>query len=761
MKTLTPGRLAAFLWIAFGAGLLLLITTVYAVQVNLFGLFGTMPSFEQLENPRSEVASEIYFSDGMLMGKYYRENRTPVEFEDISQNLVKALYATEDIRFDRHAGIDLKGIAAIGVYLVRGDNRGSSTLSQQLAKNLFDARGENYTGGLHRVNRKVGVGVDKFKEWITAIRIERAYTKKEILTMYLNTVDFGSNTKGILTASQTFFNTTPDRLTIEQASVLVGLLKAPTYYSPVRNPENSLRRRNTVIGQMRKYRFLSQAQADSLSQLPMELDYRAESHNEGLATYYRAYVQNALMAWCRENGHDLYADGLKIYTTLDSRMQAYAEKAMADHMKYQQAIFFEHWKGRNPWVDESMREIPNFVERVARKSDRYQSYKEAFDGNEDSIRYYMNKPVPMKVFSWNTPTLEIDTVLSPLDSIRYMKHFLHAGMMSMDPHTGEVKAWVGGINHRFFKYDHVRQGRRQPGSTFKAFVYAAAIDNGYTPCYEVVDLPVTFFMSDGNEYTPSNSDGAPTGDRMTLRQGLARSINTVSAGLIKKLSPQTVVSYARRLGIESPLDPVPALALGVSDVSVYEMVGAYSTFVNNGTWTEPFTLDRIEDKYGQLLKQFNPKKLEAISSETAYLMTHMLMGATREKGGTAMGLYRLGNTLNGNEVAAKTGTTQNYSDGWFMGMTKDLVTGVWVGGDERSIHFRNFQYGQGARMAMPIWSKYMDQVYADQSLGITKGPFPRPANLSVNLDCQPIEEQEAPAPAPNIYRPPTDDLGGI
>jgi penicillin-binding protein 1A len=468
-------------------------------------------------------------------------------------------------------------------------------------------------------------------------------------------------------------------------------------------------------------------QFDSIKALPIDLKYNVENHNRGNATYFRSVVGNYMLKWCEERGIDLYGDGLKIYTTIDSRMQKYAEEAVNKHMKELQGKFFAHWKGRNPWVDENYKEIKGFIENAARRSERYRELKAAYGDDEKKINEIMNKPIKMRVFSWKG---EIDTVMSPMDSIRYYKHFLHAGLMSMTK-DGQIKAWVGGINHKHFKYDHVYQGKRQTGSTFKPFVYAAAIENGFTPCLEVDDLPVTIPLETGDTWTPSNSDGPPSGERMTIRQGLARSINTIVAYVYTKVGPAAVIDMASRLGIDKANVPaVPSIALGVVDVNIFDMVGAYNTFSNGGVHVRPYYITRIEDKYGNLLQEFIPKTSEVLNSETADLMIYMLKGSTQERGGSGLGLHRFG-ILAGNEVAAKTGTTQNNSDGWFMGFTKDLTTGVWVGGDDRSIHFRTLELGQGSRMALPIWALYMNKVYEDKSLGITKGPFPAPKSATV------------------------------
>jgi penicillin-binding protein 1A len=732
---------ATFVWLWF-----------HMVSTDTKGWFGPMPNLETLENPKTNLSSELYTSDGVLIGRYYRENRTNVQYDSISKNLINALVATEDVRFEEHSGIDLQGSFAILWYMLKGDKRGSSTISQQLSKNLFKTRGSKYEGKLAKTNNKIRLAINKTKEWITAIQIERSYTKKEIITMYLNTVDFGSNSFGIVTAAQTFFSTPQDSLSINQAAMLVGLLKAPSYYSPIYNPENALVRRNTVLEQLAKYEFISNAQLAILSNEPINLKYAVDNHNKGSATYFRSYITRYLLRWCNERNIDLYEDGIKIYTTIDSKIQAYAESALAEHMEFLQKKFFSFWQGRTPWRDEEYKEIPNFIERVAKKTDRWEMYKDLYEGDTVKMWAAMNRKMSMRIFSWKG---EIDTMLSPMDSIRYYKHFLHAGMLSMDPHTGHIKAWVGGIDHKHFKYDHVKQGTRQPGSTFKPFVYTAALDLGYSPCYELPDLPVTFKTEDENEtWTPQNSDGEYSGELFTIRKAMANSINSITANLIKKVGPQTVVNYAQRMGITTPLEAVPALCLGVFDVSLYDMVGAYSTFVNQGVWTEPIFITHIEDKHGTILQEFIPKRKEVLSEETAYLMVHMLKGATEEKGGTALGLNRYGLLWNGAEIGGKTGTTQNYSDGWFIGITTQLATGVWVGGDDRSIHFRKMDDGQGARMAMPIWAIFMNAVYNDPKTGIKKERFPTPSKpLSIEIDCKKIKNGGTSSDTSEVRKP--------
>lgn len=737
------GKTIKYLWIAFGGGVILFILFVWMVSVNFLGLFGTLPDFKALENPESELASELYSADGLLLGTYARENRSPVEYHELSPNLVNALIATEDERFEEHSGIDLQAMIRVFVksILLGQDAGGGSTLSQQTAKNLFKTRTDASQGILSSIPG-LRMLIIKTKEWIVATQLERAYTKNEILTLYLNTSEFGSNAYGIKTAARTFFNKTPAELNLQEAAVLVGLFKAPTYYSPVFNPENSLRRRNTVLFQMVRNDNLSQAEYDSLTKLPIELDYRVQNQNQGLATYFREIVKADLIKWTKENlksdgsAYDLFGDGLKIYVTIDSRMQRYAEEAVQEHMSALQKAFYKEMGNRDPWIDENWQVIPNFIETAVRRTEAYRLLKQRYGNDTDSIELKLNEKKKMKIFSWEG---ERDTLMSTMDSLRYYKKFLQTGFMSMDPHTGHIKAWVGGIDHKYFKFDHVKQGKRQPGSTFKPFVYAAAIENGYSPCYSVVDQPVEVYIPGQPAWSPSNADGKFSYEKMTIRRAMAKSVNSVTAFMMKKLSPKIVIETARRMGVTSDLEEVPSLALGVNDVSVFEMVGAFGTFVNKGEHTTPYYIDRIEDKNGNVIQQFTPRKKPAMSEEHAYLMTYMLRGGFEEEEGTSQGVPW--SLREGNELGGKTGTTQNASDGWYMGISKDLVSGVWVGGDDRAIHFRSWIAGQGGRTARPIWVKYMEKVYADKSLGYTKGPFPRPDRpLSIEIDCDKYEQ---------------------
>jgi penicillin-binding protein 1A len=718
------------LWLTFVACLIGICLYIGSVKINLGNLYGELPALAILENPKADLASELYASDGVLLGKYFRYNRSPVDYEQVSPHLIHALLATEDYKFENHAGIYLKGLgrAFILSVLFRQDKGGGSTITQQLAKNLFKTRTKQYQGLLSHIPI-IRTLVVKTKEWIVAVKLERAYTKKEIIMMYLNTVSFGSNTYGIKVAAQTFFNTSPDQLSIEQAALLIGILRAPTYYSPIKNPERALKRRNVVLAQLFKYHFINQDTYETLRQKPIALNYKVENYNQGLATYFRATIRTFLVDWAKKNGYDLFEDGLKIYTTIDSRVQAHAEKAVQEHMKVLQSKFEQHWEGKNPWVDKYGREIPNFMQKALKKSAIYKKLVKQYGKDKATIDSILHTPVPTELFSWEG---KIDTVISPIDAIKYNKRILHTGMMAMDPNSGHIKAWVGGINYQHFSYDHVFQGKRQPGSTFKPIVYVAAIDNGYSPCYEVVDAPTTFKVSGKlTTWTPKNASGIYTGKKMTLRQAMARSVNSITAYLLKQIGPELVIDYARRLGIKSHLDPVPALCLGSSDVSIYELVGAYSTFMNKGVWTEPIYLTRIEDKHGRIIQEFVPQKQEALSEETAWLMLHMLKG-TVEENGTLRNLSKA--MKENNEVAGKTGTTSNHSDGWCIGMTQGLCTGIWVGGEDRCIHFRTLATGQGAATARPIWEKFMLHLYEDPDVIYKKGPLPQPS-IELDLPC--------------------------
>lgn len=699
-------------WMLFVSGLLFAVLFFYAISA---GVFGELPTFEDLENPKSSLATEVISADGVVLGKYYIQNRSFTKYEELSPYLIQALIATEDARFERHSGIDVRGLVRAIVFM--GSKGGASTITQQLALNLFS--GQRATSKPERI-------MQKFKEWVISIQLESRYTKPEILAMYLNTVDFGYNSFGIKSAARTYFNKDVKNLEVQEAAVLIGILKGITLYSPVRNPDRSLLRRNTVINQMVKYGYLEEEKADSIKQLPIDLDLRPQSHSAGLATYFREYLRLELNKWIEANRkpdgskYNLYKDGLKVYTTLDSRMQMHAEEAVKAHMKDLQQTFFNHWKGREPWG-----EHVEILKMGMKRSDRYRALR-AEGYSEAEIEEIFNSPVETRLFSWNG---WVDTLISPMDSIRYAKKFLHTGFMAMEPQSGQIKAWVGGIDIDFAQYDHVNtSAKRQAGSTFKPLVYTLAIDNGFDPCARIPNQPVTFEQF--QNWTPKNYDGK-NGGSLTMFQGLAASINNIVAYLMKQVGPEAVIELSRNMGISSDMEPFPSLCLGAFDMSVYEMVGAYATYANKGVWTQPIYMTRIEDKNGNVLAEFYPETREALSEETAYAMVKLLQGVVDK--GTARRLrFRYNLT---NEIGGKTGTTQNNSDGWFIGITPELAAGCWVGADDRAVHFRTTALGGGANSALPIWGEFFKRVYADKNLNIKPGSFEAPAQMSIPTSC--------------------------
>jgi len=729
-----------YFWIAYIAMVLLIFLFFTAVAM---GWFGKMPTFEELENPKSNLATEIISEDGKLLGKYYIENRSNTHYQELSANVINALIATEDARFESHSGIDVRAMFRVAWGVMTGSSKGGgSTITQQLAKNLFP----------RKPNRTfLETVMIKFKEWITAIKLERNYSKEEILAMYLNTVDFGSQSYGIKSAARTFFNKTPADLNPDEAAILIGLLKAPTWFSPVRNPSNAFERRNVVLRQMEKYGYLSSIEYDSLKNVPVDMSsYRIQDHTTGLATYFREYLRMVLTEWCNTHTNEagepynLYRDGLRVYTTINYRMQEYAEHAVLEYLGRElQPSFFAHWKGypNAPFVFEpgvEKKEIQNLMLQAMRRSDRYLRLKTQGFSDEDILRDFRIK-TKMKVFSYRG---EIDTIMTPMDSIRYYKFFLQAGLMSMDPHTGYVKAYVGGIDYKYFQYDHVKLSKRQVGSTFKPFLYTLAMQEGESPCSRYPNVQPVIEIDNGTVWAPDNADDERRGELVTLKWALANSNNWVSGQLMKKYSPQAVIRIARKMGVTSDIPAVYSIALGSCDLSLYEMTGAMSTFANRGVYVEPIFITRIEDKNGNILEQFRPKQQEAFSEQTAWLMIQLMKGVVES--GTSIRLrYKYGFD---NPIAGKTGTTQNQSDGWFMGITPDLVTGVWVGCEDRAAHFRTITLGQGANMALPVWAIYMQKVYADPSLRIFKNDFFEPkVRPDVDLDCGDGEVSPAPA----------------
>ena len=751
-------------WLLFATGIL---AAAMLFLLASWGAFGEMPPFEHLENPQTNLATEIFSSDGKTLGKYYKDdNRTPVKFEDLPRNLVNALVATEDARFFEHSGIDARGTLRAFVYL--GKKGGASTISQQLARQLFI--------GAREKEKKTQAVLQKAKEWVLATRLERQYTKEEIIAMYLNIYDFGYAADGIRSASKIYFGKEPTNLKIEESAMLVGMLKNSSYYNPLRREELVFNRRNTVLSQMAKYGYLTETEKDSLQALKMDVNFNPENHREGLATYFRMYLQGFMNDWIAKNPRpamegerdrwSLYLDGLKIYTTIDSRMQANAEEAVQEHMKKLQAEFFhQNTPERNktaPFLDLEKEEIDIIMERAMKNSDRWREMKRQGKSEKD-IRNSFDIKTEMTVFDWKSETRQKDTIMTPMDSIRYYKTFLRTAMMSMEPQTGHVKAWVGGVDYRHFQYDNVYQGSRQAGSTFKPFIYAAAIDQlRLSPCYE---LPDTQYCIEAEKHgnpeawCPKNSSGKYSGNMYTLKKALANSKNTVTAQLIDMVGPKSVVSIVKNLGLTGEIPEVPSIALGTPDFNVYEMVGAYGTFVNQGVYVKPVMVTRIEDKNGTVLYEYVPETKDVLSKEVSYAMINLMEGVTQGGSGTRLRTTGVNKwkkeydeIITGypyefkNPIAGKTGTTQNQSDGWFMGMVPNLVTGVWVGGDNRSIHFKSITYGQGASMALPIWGLYMKKNYENKELGVSDGEFPEPSDMSINLDCtKPIEDPNKPA----------------
>jgi penicillin-binding protein 1A len=740
-------RISIVLWIL----LLSAIAGVYYVfQSAATGKFGEMPTFEQLENPQTNLATHVYSSDSVLLGKYYlADNRSPVDYTQLPHSLIDALVATEDARFFEHSGIDFRGFARAVVFL--GQRGGASTISQQLARQLFvGVRSRNLKEALQQ----------KIKEWVIAVRLERNYTKEEIIEMYLNNYDFGYLADGIENAARIYFDKLPGELEVKESAMLVGMLQNSSLFNPVRRPERVLSRRNIVLDQMEKYGYLSSKVSDSLKQTPLDLRFTPEnSHSEGTATYFRMYLQSWLKNWVKDHPkstgepYNIYKDGLRVYTTIDSRLQVNAELAMETHLQNLQKSFFRLQKQDSnptaPFLDLELEQVEAIVERAMRSSERWRVLRS--EGKTDTlIKASFYVPTAMKVFEWNAPTRQRDTVMTPYDSILYYKSHLRGALMSVEPQTGHIKAWVGGVDYKHFQYDHVIQGARQVGSTFKPFVYAAAIDQlRMSPCDRLPDVPYCVgAQRHGNleAWCPKNSGGKYSGENITLKYALANSINTVTAQLIDKVGPSSVVSVVERLGIQSQIPAVPSIALGTPDIKVYDLVSAYSTFANQGVYVAPSFVTRIEDQSGNVIYQPISETKDVFNRDIAYTMISLLKGVTESGSGVRLRHnWMVDNpvyieAVTGypyefkNPIAGKTGTTQNQSDGWFMGMVPNLATGVWVGAEDRSVHFDNITYGQGATMALPIWANYMRKNYTD-SIGVSADDFARPEGFKLNLNC--------------------------
>ena len=767
-------------WSIFGIGILMIIILFTLVGS---GKLGFMPSLTELENIETSLASEVYSCDSVVMRKFfYKENRTYVPYEQISKNVITALVATEDERFYHHSGIDLRGLIRVAKGIITGNESsgGGSTISQQLAKMLFPRE---------EMDSKTDLAFRKFREWIIAVKLERNFTKEEILTMYLNKFDFLNLAVGIKSAAQIYFGVTPDKLTLEQAAMLIGMAKNPSLYNPLRRPAIVKQRRNVVLDQVRKYGAISKAEYDALKIKDLQLNYHKEDFKSSPGIYFTEYLRTILMAqkpdrekygkwqslqftedslewetnplygWCHKNPkpdgtpYNIHSDGLKIYSTIDLRMQTYAEYAIKQHLSIEiQPVFNQRIKIlRNPPFPNSMSddEAHNLLNFAVKQSERYRQLRSQ-GMSQDEISADFRKPTEMTVFSWRG---EIDTTMTPLDSVKYTLGFLRSAMMTMETKTGHVKAWVGGPNYKYFMYDMVKLGKRQVGSTVKPFLYTLAMQNGYSPCTMVPNAEQTFYLADGSTWTAKNSGNTDYDGRMvTLKWGLANSVNQVSGWVMKQFNPQSMANMMRKLGITSPIDAVPSMFLGTSDVSIYEMVGAYGTYANHGVYTKPIFVTRIEDKNGNVLARFSPDHHDAIDPKTAYLMLNLMEGVVNE--GTSARLRRAGLIYGGltADIAGKTGTTQNQSDGWFMGITPELVTGVWTGGDLRAIHFEGLSMGQGANLALPVYGYFMNKLYRDRALGYSQGTrFEAPEGFNMDLDCSKVMKEDRPASESDFF----------
>ncbi len=728
-----------------------IIVFVCAVEVNFLWLFGYSPTSRDITMPSQHIASEVYTADRVLIGRYFKEDRSPVPFDSISPTVVDALVATEDIRFFRHHGVDFWALFSSVVSTAKGDTRGGSTITQQLAKNLYRTRYNQSAGLLGKVPG-VRMLVVKFKEWMTAYKLESKYEKNAILTMYLNTVSFSNNAYGIKTVAKRYFNKETQELTAPEAAVLIGMLKGTTIYNPLRNPERSLDRRNVVLGQMHKAGFLTDEAYDAAKETELGLHPGEVQELSSGDSYLRTAVERWLETWCAEQGYDIYVDGLKIYTTIDSRVQRHAEEAVFEQMKPLQQRLENAWRGEIPWRDSEGNVIEGFLENLASRTSYYRQLDERFNGNKDSVFHYLNAPKTMEVFTWDGMK---EVRYSSMDSLAHYAMMLNAGLMTMDPFNGEIKAWVGGINHRYYQYDHVFQAKRQAGSTFKPFAYLAALEAGKSPCDKYPDRFVRITYTENGEekiWEPKNADWVFSGREMSLRWAMGRSVNSVTAQITEEVGWDKVVDAAHRCGITSPLVSVPSVSLGSNDVSVFEMVNAYATFMNRGKRVEPMLVARIEDYDGNPVATFKTTASQAISEEVAWLMGYMLRGSMEEPEGTSQGLWEWDLWKDRNQIGGKTGTSSDYVDGWYMGVTKDLVTGVWIGCDERSIHFKNSQTGEGSRTALPVFGRFMEKIYRDDSLGYDFGPFPDPAvEIRRKYEC----------PSPRIARPDSTRLDSI
>ncbi|MDG1403723.1 transglycosylase domain-containing protein [Polaribacter sp.] len=741
-ETLNFKKYLIWFWGIAAVGFLIIFLLFFTTSK---GGFGALPTFEELENPQTNLATEVISADGVTIGKYAKENRTPVKFKELPENLINALVATEDERFYDHTGIDFKGL---GRAILKPGSGGASTITQQLAKMLFTGKPSR------NIFKRIG---QKMKEYVVATKLETQYTKQEIIAMYLNKYDFLNQAVGIRSAARIYFGKEPKDLAIEESAMLVGMLKNSSYFNPLRREEKVKQRRNVVLLQMTKNNFITEGDKINLQQLPLTLNYKPESHSDGSATYFRTHLQKMMRIWVQNNPkpngeeYDIFSDGLKIYVTIDSRMQQYAEESVKEHMANLQSAFFKEQKRNRiaPFYDIEKSQIRESYKRAKKNSERYKRLKKVGKSSKE-IDEIFKKKTAMKIFSWKG---DIDTIMSPIDSIRYYKHFLRSGLLSIEPQTGHIKAWVGGINNKHFKYDAVAQQKRQVGSTFKPFVYATAINQlRMSPCDKLPNTPYTIPQGKygiPEDWSPKNSNDE-YGGMLTLKDALAGSVNTMSARLIDKVAPVNVVRLAEAAGIKTKIQANPSIALGAVDLSLLEMVSAYSTFANKGLRVSPMIITRIEDKNGTVLKDFIPEMQEVLSEESAYVILDLLKGVTESGSGIRLrsNWTSGGKVVTGfpykfeNPIAGKTGTTQNQSDGWFMGIVPNLATGVWTGGEDRATHFAGITKGQGATMSLPSWALFMKKCYADKTLNISKEDFEKPENLSINIKCEEKLEED-------------------
>jgi penicillin-binding protein 1A len=716
-------------------GIIFLLFFLIAIETNFCFLFGYSPEYESIRNPNLSIASEVYDESGILLGKFYRENRVPVELDSVSPHFINALLYTEDAAFYRHVGIDAKSVVLSAFSTLKGKKRGGSTITQQLIKNLYKTRRGESEGLLYKIP-VIRTLTAKLKEWINAVKVESIYTKDEILTLYINTVGFGNNTFGLNTASKYYFSKAPIDLSIEESALLVGMLKGTSYYNPLRYPERAIERRNVVLAILKNEKVIDASQCERLQKSPLNLIANADDINAEQESYVKLAIRKDIEDWCRENDIDLYGDGLKIYTTINAPLQNIAEQVVSDEMYKTQKRFYQYWGKQNPWLDDQKNEIPFYLINAFKQTKEYKNLSEHY-GESDSILALASEPHRMKVFHHKLGT--VDTTFSSLDSLRYYMTLLQTGVVFLEPKTGAVKCWVGGLNANYFKYDHVAQSKRQPGSTFKPFAYLTALLQGFTPCDEFVDQPVTIKYTENGEtkiWSPKNADYRFTGWTMTMRWAMAKSCNSITAQITEKVGWKNVVENAHKMGINSTLDTVPSICLGTSDVNLLELVSSYLPFTNGGYRIKPQLVTRIEDRYGNVLASFETEQEQVLTEETSFLMNYMLRGGIQEPQGTSQALWAYDVFKKGNEIGGKTGTSNEYVDGWYVGITPTIVGGVWVGCEDRNIHFRTSLLGEGSKTALPVFARILEEAYRNPKTNIVEAKFEKPTEkIKMNYYC--------------------------